>query len=170
MFRYSATCLSFSIFLCVVGRDYLRKRGGGGWLNRWWLRSRITRPRESPALYTSFNTLCVRPYPGHFPWMRAIQCNLLIFIAGNMLHENKALALRILFSKGGFFPYFLQLLNLSWSWTCIKIWSRIGKEHVLRTVCTALLCSTLMFVYINLSEDVSGATTSVASGQPVLRE
>jgi hypothetical protein len=36
--------------------------------------------------------------------------------------------------------------------------------------CTTVLCSPVMFVYINLSEDVSGATTSVASGQPLCCE
>ncbi len=44
----SGSCVSFSVFLCVIGRSYLRERGGSGWARN---------PRESLALYKSFNTL-----------------------------------------------------------------------------------------------------------------
>ncbi len=43
------SCLSFAVFLCVVSRAYWRGRA----------RSQIIRPRESMALYKSFNTLCL---------------------------------------------------------------------------------------------------------------
>ncbi len=49
----SATCLYFSVFLCVAGRAYSEGRGGKGW--SW---SRITQPKESLALCKSFNTFC----------------------------------------------------------------------------------------------------------------
>ncbi len=47
----SASCLSFSVFLCVVVQAYWRERWRG------WGRSRIIRWRESLVLYRSFNTL-----------------------------------------------------------------------------------------------------------------
>ncbi len=49
----SATCLSFSVFLCVSGPAYCRERGKGGWRRR-----PIIQPREGQALYKSFNTHC----------------------------------------------------------------------------------------------------------------
>ncbi len=45
----SASCLSFSVFPCVASRAYWRESGGCA-------RSQIIRPRESLALYKSFNT------------------------------------------------------------------------------------------------------------------
>jgi hypothetical protein len=48
----SASCLSFSIFLCVAVRAYWREREGG-----WWGRSQIIKPWQSLVLYKSFNTL-----------------------------------------------------------------------------------------------------------------
>ncbi len=43
----SASFLSFSVFLCVVGRAYWRERGAG----RGWTWSRIIQLQESLALY-----------------------------------------------------------------------------------------------------------------------
>jgi hypothetical protein len=40
----SASCLAFSVFLCIAGRAYWRERGGRG-----WARSHIIRPREKPG-------------------------------------------------------------------------------------------------------------------------
>ncbi len=54
----SASCLSFSVFLCVSGCAYWRERGRG------WGRSQIIRPQESPVFYKSFNTLRVIVYRG----------------------------------------------------------------------------------------------------------
>ncbi len=45
----SATCFSFSVFLCVADRTYWREKG--------WARSQIIRQRESLALYSSLHTL-----------------------------------------------------------------------------------------------------------------
>ena len=47
---HSASCLSFSVFLCVDGRAY------------WRVGKEL---RESPALYKSFNPLWVNPIPAH---------------------------------------------------------------------------------------------------------
>ncbi len=48
----SASCLSFSVFLCVAGRAYWWERREKG-----WGRSQNIRRRESLVLYKSFNTL-----------------------------------------------------------------------------------------------------------------
>ncbi len=48
----AASCLSFSVFLCVAGRAYWRERG-----LRVWTRNQIIRQRENLALYKAFNTL-----------------------------------------------------------------------------------------------------------------
>ncbi len=45
----SASCLSFSVFLCVAYRAYWRERSGKG----------VIRRRESLILYKSFITLCI---------------------------------------------------------------------------------------------------------------
>ncbi len=50
----AASCLSFSVFLCVAGRAYWREGVEGG-------RCQIIRRRESMVLYKSFNTLCLHP-------------------------------------------------------------------------------------------------------------
>ncbi len=51
----SASCLSFSVFLCVADQACWRPTGERG---RGWARSRIIRPQESLVFYKSFNTLC----------------------------------------------------------------------------------------------------------------
>ncbi len=50
-----ASCLSFSVFLCVAGQTYWREWGVMG-----WSRSQIVRPRGSLVLFKSFNTLWQR--------------------------------------------------------------------------------------------------------------
>ncbi len=56
----SASCLSFSVFLCVGGRVYWWEGGGG------WERNKILGGGESLALCKSFNTLCAQlPYTVH---------------------------------------------------------------------------------------------------------
>ncbi len=46
----SASCLSFSVFLCIACRAYWRERGGVG-------QDKIIRRRESLVLFKSFNTV-----------------------------------------------------------------------------------------------------------------
>jgi len=54
----SASCLSFSVFLCVAGRAYW----GEKWVGDGW--NQIIRPRERLALYKPFNTLWkIHNYP-----------------------------------------------------------------------------------------------------------
>ncbi len=48
----SATCLSFSVFLCVAGRAYWKERGGGGGVG-----AKSYDERESLVHDKSFNTL-----------------------------------------------------------------------------------------------------------------
>ncbi len=57
----SASCLSFSVFLCVAGRAYCWERGVG----RVWARSQIIRPQESLVIYKSFINV----------WSEAWGCN-----------------------------------------------------------------------------------------------
>jgi hypothetical protein len=49
----SATCLSFSVFLCVAAVELTDEREEGVGEE-----SNYTRPREGLALYKSFNILC----------------------------------------------------------------------------------------------------------------
>ncbi len=51
----SASCLAFSVFLCVAGQAYWRKKGGRGWGRR----RQIIRRRQSLVLCKLFNTLCL---------------------------------------------------------------------------------------------------------------
>jgi hypothetical protein len=53
-FLPSASCLSFSVFLCVTGRASSGRAGVG------WARSQIILRRESLVLHKSFNTLWYR--------------------------------------------------------------------------------------------------------------
>ncbi len=52
-----ANCFSFSVFLCVAGRDYWQEIGRG------WAWNRIMRPQGSLALYKSFNFLSAHRSP-----------------------------------------------------------------------------------------------------------
>jgi len=63
-----ASCLSFSVFLCVAGEGPSRVEG------EWWARCQIIRRRESLALYKSFNTLCLIQYGNArlLPFMTAL--------------------------------------------------------------------------------------------------
>jgi hypothetical protein len=58
----SATCLSCSVFLFVIGRAYW---GRGGWA---W--SRMMQPQEFLALYKSFNALC--PQLSQSAWLAEV--------------------------------------------------------------------------------------------------
>ncbi len=53
----SASCVSFSVFVCVAGLAY--------WLGGGVRKSQIIPPRESLVLYKSLNTLCFSPMHSH---------------------------------------------------------------------------------------------------------
>jgi hypothetical protein len=63
----SASCLCFSVFLCVADRGYWQER----WGRRGWWRSKLITSQESLVLYKSFNTL----------WSR-VRCS------GSMIHDQ----------------------------------------------------------------------------------
>ncbi len=86
----SASCLSFTVFLCVAVRAYWRERGRGA-----GARSQIIRPQESLALYNSFNTLC----------FRSLQNNQLTSLQADTLESLPSLRYNIKFCNV-YFNYF----------------------------------------------------------------
>ncbi len=81
----SASCLSFSIFLCIAGPAYWRERGSG------WAWSRIILPQESLALYTSFNTLWYDYISSPSLFIRRLRSGRLIICLNSLVAEDYAL-------------------------------------------------------------------------------